>query len=157
MLKGEPCAQVDKPAPECGASKEEEEEEEEEVKLESWLRLADMKRAAAGSGVFAGPCGHRPDFVMVGSWCVPALPSAPHSAKGFCTWSLRYPWCIGSEGWRYAEVKRLKLPPQGSMQKELANEIDALIALDHPAIVRLIECAKGVQRKVSASRLQGQT
>ncbi|CAJ1425018.1 unnamed protein product, partial [Effrenium voratum] len=36
-------------------------------------------------------------------------------------------------------VKRLKLPPEGSMQKEMANEIDALIALDHPAIVRLIE------------------
>ena len=40
----------------------------------------------------------------------------------------------------HTEVKRLKLPP-GSMQKEFANEIDALIALDHPAIVRLIECA----------------
>jgi len=35
-------------------------------------------------------------------------------------------------------VKRLRLP-RGSLQKELVNEIDALIALDHPAIVRLIE------------------
>eukprot|EP00441_Pelagodinium_beii_P041759 CAMPEP_0197628478 /NCGR_PEP_ID=MMETSP1338-20131121/6775_1 /TAXON_ID=43686 ORGANISM="Pelagodinium beii, Strain RCC1491" /NCGR_SAMPLE_ID=MMETSP1338 /ASSEMBLY_ACC=CAM_ASM_000754 /LENGTH=942 /DNA_ID=CAMNT_0043199459 /DNA_START=101 /DNA_END=2929 /DNA_ORIENTATION=- len=35
-------------------------------------------------------------------------------------------------------VKRLQLPT-GPDQQELVNEIDALIALDHPAIVRLIE------------------
>ncbi|CAE7257345.1 CPK2 [Symbiodinium natans] len=35
-------------------------------------------------------------------------------------------------------VKRLQLPT-GGLQRQLVNEIDALIALDHPAIVRLIE------------------
>ncbi|CAE7489383.1 CPK2, partial [Symbiodinium pilosum] len=35
-------------------------------------------------------------------------------------------------------VKRLRLP-SGSCNEELVNEVDALIALDHPAIVRLIE------------------
>eukprot|EP00439_Symbiodinium_sp_Y106_P039005 s7122_g4.t1 len=36
-------------------------------------------------------------------------------------------------------VKRLRLPAGALEQRQLVNEVDALIALDHPAIVRLIE------------------
>ncbi|CAE8636059.1 unnamed protein product [Polarella glacialis] len=47
--------------------------------------------------------------------------------------------CVDKFGNISRAVKRLRLPPEGSLQQELVNEIDALIALDHPVIVRLIE------------------